>query len=195
MIDWLWFLNSHKSTVYRNLHGDKDTFLVAFSLAGKPNEFQQVKHNPREGLNNYKTERGVYQHFGMIQYAPDGRPAFHHRTGTNKLWPDCANFQDIKQCHVLFVTVPLSHKQAEHMIQWLRYEPQFVDAEAYKTKCNHSVAHDSNHPDLPPACDLGVGRDQVPVPVLPITSHQALQDVLQYEYQYFQEVKRLIEQS
>lgn len=42
MLDWLWFLNSQKGCVYRNMLGDKDTFWVAFHLAGRVEDFQQV---------------------------------------------------------------------------------------------------------------------------------------------------------
>ena len=42
MLEWLWFLNSHPGVTYRNMYGDKDTFRLAFHLAGKASAFWQA---------------------------------------------------------------------------------------------------------------------------------------------------------
>ena len=44
MLEWLWFLNAHPETVYKLMYGDKDTFRLAFHLAGKAAAYQQVLH-------------------------------------------------------------------------------------------------------------------------------------------------------
>ncbi len=44
MLEWLWFLNSHKKPVSDWMWGDKDTYRLAFALAGKADAFQQVSH-------------------------------------------------------------------------------------------------------------------------------------------------------
>lgn len=37
-------MNSHHEWVYKHMHGDKDTFLLAFSMAGRLDMFTQVHH-------------------------------------------------------------------------------------------------------------------------------------------------------
>ena len=44
MIELLWFLNSWGSElVYDLSYGDKDTFSLAFCLAGKPEQYYQAR--------------------------------------------------------------------------------------------------------------------------------------------------------
>ena len=42
VLEYLWFLNSHREVVYSHMHGDKDTYKLAFFLAGKLGDFYQV---------------------------------------------------------------------------------------------------------------------------------------------------------
>ena len=42
VLEWLWFLNAHPETVYKLMYGDKDTFRLAFHLAGKAAAYQQA---------------------------------------------------------------------------------------------------------------------------------------------------------
>lgn len=42
VLEYLWLLNSHHEWVYKHMHGDKDTFLLAFSMAGRREMFSQV---------------------------------------------------------------------------------------------------------------------------------------------------------
>lgn len=46
MVEWAWFINSHGDNgIYQQLmNGDKDSFLLAFVLAGKTSEYYQVWH-------------------------------------------------------------------------------------------------------------------------------------------------------
>ena len=46
MLEWLWFLNSHPETIYKLMYGDKDTFRLAFALAGKEAAYQQARPQP-----------------------------------------------------------------------------------------------------------------------------------------------------
>lgn len=41
-LEWLWFVNSHSEVIYKLMYGDKDTFRLAFTLAGKSGYFEQV---------------------------------------------------------------------------------------------------------------------------------------------------------
>ena len=42
VLEWLLFLNIRDEVTYKLVHGDKDTFRAAFSLAGRADEFQLV---------------------------------------------------------------------------------------------------------------------------------------------------------
>ena len=44
VLEWVWLLNSYPDVVYRLMHGDKDTFRLAFALAGKSDLFNQVEN-------------------------------------------------------------------------------------------------------------------------------------------------------
>jgi hypothetical protein len=43
VLEWMWLLNTHKGLVYRCLVGDKDTYKLAFELAGKAHDYWQVR--------------------------------------------------------------------------------------------------------------------------------------------------------
>lgn len=43
-LEWLWFVNSHSEVIYKLMYGDKDTFRLAFALAGKSDFYEQVPH-------------------------------------------------------------------------------------------------------------------------------------------------------
>lgn len=46
VLEWLWLLNAHKGLVHQCLVGDKDTYRLAFQLAGKGRDYQQVCWGP-----------------------------------------------------------------------------------------------------------------------------------------------------
>ena len=52
-LEWLWFVNSHSEVIYKLMYGDKDTFRLAFALAGKSNFFEQVRCDPADPPPNY----------------------------------------------------------------------------------------------------------------------------------------------
>ena len=41
-LEWLWFVNSYSEVIYKLMYGDKDTFRLAFALAGKSDFYEQV---------------------------------------------------------------------------------------------------------------------------------------------------------
>ena len=43
MIEFIWLLNSHPEVTFSWMHGDKDTYRLAFHLANKSSEFAQVR--------------------------------------------------------------------------------------------------------------------------------------------------------
>jgi len=44
VLEWLWFVNSHSEVIYKLMYGDKDTFRLAFALAGKSDYYEQVPY-------------------------------------------------------------------------------------------------------------------------------------------------------
>lgn len=51
MLQWLWFLNLHgPGALYEKMHGDKDTYRLAFELAGKGASFAQLPRPPVQAL-------------------------------------------------------------------------------------------------------------------------------------------------
>lgn len=82
VLEWLWWLNSHNSITYDNMLGDKDSYRLAFALANKLPEYQQIKLPPRDAMAVTDAVPGImYKHQGMVQHTADERPAFLHRTG------------------------------------------------------------------------------------------------------------------
>ncbi len=61
------WINQHSKVFYRMLHGDKDTFLIAWLIQNQP--FHLVRHPPKL-LDST-----------MCQRDPDGAPLFQHRNG------------------------------------------------------------------------------------------------------------------
>jgi hypothetical protein len=43
VLEWLWLLNSHHEVVYECVVGDKDTYRMAFEMAGKAQHYVQVR--------------------------------------------------------------------------------------------------------------------------------------------------------
>ena len=57
-MEWLFFLNSHAELLYQHMLGDKDTFEMAFMLAGKHPQFHRVAISPGVPLSKlYKNIR------------------------------------------------------------------------------------------------------------------------------------------
>jgi len=67
-LDLAILLNENWKDVYKYLHGDKDTFLLAALLAGGRHEVMEL--------------RPFYIDGDLIQRDRDGNPFFHHRTGS-----------------------------------------------------------------------------------------------------------------
>eukprot|EP00798_Chlamydomonas_sp_ICE-L_P031339 gene31339-6489_t len=96
VLEHLLWINSYSDVMYRYLHGDKDTFPLAFATAGKASHFRLVpippgammvwapnvvvlRRSKRRGL------RDGYKLQGVLQHDPFGRPMFLHRT-ISKFW-------------------------------------------------------------------------------------------------------------
>jgi alpha 1,2-mannosyltransferase len=70
-----WFINSRSRFFYRYMHGDKDTYRLAFALAGQ--SFCQLQHQSHQaGV----VREGRFLGKAVIQRDHEGHPAFLHQT-------------------------------------------------------------------------------------------------------------------
>lgn len=120
ILEYLMFINLHYNLTYNveGVLGDKDTFQVAFALAGKTEEYNQVPIGPIAAMIDFERhgiygENPRYKTLGNIQLHPDGSMMFHHKTIEKipaqgdpgyRVWP------------IDLVTTPLSDLQAENML-------------------------------------------------------------------------------
>ena len=94
VLEWLFFLNSHAELLYKHMLGDKDTFEIAFMLAGKHSQFHRVPISP--GVPLSKMYKNIHQGSWRQRFMKKAR----HSTQlwnlrTQKL--DKALFQQISQ--------------------------------------------------------------------------------------------------
>lgn len=82
VLEWLWLLNSYSDVVYPLGWGDKDTYRLAFTLAGREKEFQQVRHLSKQAVCCCST--GVW--FRAAQQE-DGPACVAPLTTTRYQWP------------------------------------------------------------------------------------------------------------
>ena len=59
VLEWVWFLNSHQDPVYGWMCGDKDTYRLAFALAGKTEDFSLVCNAVALATIAFLNARGV----------------------------------------------------------------------------------------------------------------------------------------
>lgn len=120
VLEYLLFVNMHYNMTYNveGVLGDKDTFRVAFTLAGKGKEFYQVPIGPIAALVDFEKhgmhgENPRYKTLGNIQLHPKGHMVFHHKTIEKipaqedpgyRVWP------------IDLVTTPLSDLQSGNML-------------------------------------------------------------------------------
>ena len=50
VLHWLWFVTANSDFFYPRMHGDKDTYRLAFALANKASQYNQIKYGPQLGL-------------------------------------------------------------------------------------------------------------------------------------------------
>ena len=103
---WLWYITANSDFFYPRMHGDKDTYRLAFALANKASQYNQLKLGPQLGLTPWKRPEGLfYVSAGFVQPDFANATAFYHRVEQGaKLNPDTP-FTLIP----LFVTTTLSH--------------------------------------------------------------------------------------
>lgn len=77
VLEYLWWLTSFSSVLYKHVLGDKDTFGFSFAMARKLHEVYAVAVPPAAA---FKQEDTHWRFHGMLQYDHLGQPTFFHRT-------------------------------------------------------------------------------------------------------------------
>lgn len=122
VLEYLWLLNSHSNSgipgaqlgaVGQCLWGDKDTYPIAFQLAGKASDFHSVQHKPLQALSRPGGKHTTrLSHAGMVHRAPwgSGPLMWLHRTAAGKFWPHC-KVHGGGPCRVWALTTPVDQQQ------------------------------------------------------------------------------------
>lgn len=106
VLQWLWFLTANSGFFYPRMHGDKDTYRLAFALAEKTSEYFQVKSGPQLGLTPWKRPEGLfYLSAGFVQPGLTDSIAFYHRVERGAK----INPASPIMLSPLFITTTLSH--------------------------------------------------------------------------------------
>lgn len=103
------------------MHGDKDTFRLAFALADKVSEYNQIRSGPQLALAPFKRSEGlVYALAGFVQPDSTNATAFYHRVQPGaKLNPGHPHV-----LHPAFVTTPTTHSwRFPANSSWFEVEP------------------------------------------------------------------------
>ncbi|KAG2440494.1 hypothetical protein HYH02_010372 [Chlamydomonas schloesseri] len=121
VLEWVWFVNAHHDVTYNWMYGDKDSFRLAFALAGMIDSFSQSPTWPSLAMTQARAEgmgpgtdfHGVpidYHHSVVVQYGWRGEPLFAHQL---KFWPKVVSgpgaAEGIDVTRPEWVTVPSSH--------------------------------------------------------------------------------------
>ncbi|KAF8061351.1 MNN24 [Scenedesmus sp. PABB004] len=201
VLEWLVLLNGHSGSgavpqdrdgglVGRCLWGDKDTYALAFALAGKSASVNAVRHGPLLALADAGGGRLV--HAGMVQRGPGaGELLFMHRTAAGKLWPHCAARRG-QRCAVWGVTSPVDQAQLRASVEdvtGIELRASAVDAAWQAEHCGPGRGRrrggGGGGGRAPPAtlleCDLEAAAGRLPIPViaaarLPAAARAALAD-------------------
>ncbi|WIA35119.1 hypothetical protein OEZ86_003600 [Tetradesmus obliquus] len=201
VLEWLFWLNSRSNETYQHMHGDKDTYRLAFGLAGKLAQHRQVALQPRDAMAVVMPpgEMPYLQHQGMVQHTPDERPAFLHRTDKGKLFPHCSAKNSTSDCQVSYFTIPLTEGQAMLAMSQpnFTYTYSQVDTRTFEAcrakQRSAGVVVRADRPDDPEHCpELKEGLNLQPVPVVPVEAFSQAHRVLYASYVAFDRVKSLL---
>ncbi|KAF6241948.1 mannosyltransferase putative-domain-containing protein [Scenedesmus sp. NREL 46B-D3] len=114
--EWALWINSFGDTLYKAVWGDKDTYSMAFAVAGKAHLFNQLQVPPGAALTwrngsllvkATQQKQAGWQLAGMLQFDAAGQPAFLHRTMNKFSWGGEA-------WHIGLLTGPLP-------LRWVKY--------------------------------------------------------------------------
>jgi hypothetical protein len=110
VLQWVWFLNTHHDLIWKCVWGDKDTYRMAFQLAAKAEQYQQLRLHPYQALYKSQGDSSVLHHMGMLQQGPDASLMFLHRTAAGKFWPHCV-VRGAVGCDLEALTMPVDQQQ------------------------------------------------------------------------------------
>lgn len=198
VLELMWMLNSHHDVLYGLMYGDKDTFKIAYFLANKSQEYNQVAVWSREAINEVAKESPhasctPYHHIGMVQGLPDGRPAFMHRTGhVSKYFPVCSKKpeDELFLCLAKHFSVPLTVPRAEKL-----FKPHCMGftADEIDVKRNCTAKLSSGPPTPEQVCNINIRDESFPYQVFPIESFEGVPEVLQKVWDFFLEARKKLE--
>eukprot|EP00884_Botryococcus_braunii_P008305 jgi/Botrbrau1/17476/Bobra.0054s0063.1 len=180
VLECLMFLNSHPTIFYNLMHGDKDTYRLAFSMLHSQ-DFYQVDTPARAALDSssLKEPDGYLRHVGMVQHDPKGRIWLLHRTAEGKVQLGRKNFPVPDT-----LTVPLNPQRARRLIRpgrGLGYSHNEVDWSLWET-CGRGF---SDKYLWIAACDVGILQGITPTPVMPLSVHTEISPALAVAHNCF----------
>lgn len=150
VLEYLYLLNLHsnsgvphnvQSVVGSCLWGDKDTYPIAFALAGKAHLVHNLQHKPMQALSKPGKR---YVHAGMVHRGLDGELLFLHRTAAGKLWPHCA-LHGGATCVIFGVTTPVDQQQLVASVRdvtMMEFESSKVDLVWQERHCGSGSDRD-----------------------------------------------------
>jgi len=147
VLEYMQALNENSDVVYDQMYGDKDTYRLAFALAGKLDKFHQVATMPGAGfttvaasseLQMIRAEAAMSNGdlldvgefatrcetpkpallVGMLQNSATGQPLFYHRTNAE------FSLKNMDQVRTEFVIAPRAAKEAQELMWQIPYPSQ-----------------------------------------------------------------------
>ena len=166
------------------MHGDKDTYRLAFALAGKASQYNQVRAGPQLGLAPSKRPEGLfYMSAGFVQPDFKKHPLFYHRLEAGAKY----NPASLWVLEPVYVTTTLSPSwRRPEGTDWFdvgcgnggiatHYPAAKVDISAYQ-QCCRSLSSHSKHTVDACACqhtssDNNNTMMAIPLAYFPILKH------------------------
>ncbi|KAG2484565.1 hypothetical protein HYH03_016611 [Edaphochlamys debaryana] len=164
VLEWLWYLNSHSAFVYKKMHGDKDSFKLAFYLAGMLQNFTQVPVFNSMALKWLPPEN-AYLLQSVIQYSWKGEPLFFHQT---KFFPTVARDRSTNRTQLDWLSPPAHQDRANTLFKPHSYAlwRNQTDQQAYK-RCGYQPGPGKTVFDIMQACGWKQDDRSIPTPVFP----------------------------
>ncbi|KAG2484566.1 hypothetical protein HYH03_016612 [Edaphochlamys debaryana] len=164
VLEWIWYVNSHRDFTYRMMHGDKDTYKLAFYLAGKLDQFNQVPVYNSMALKDVRDTEHHWKMQSVYQYSFKGLPLFYHQS---KFFPHIAGDSRHNLSLTEWLSVPASDRRAmfihkEGMALW----DNETDFEAHR-KCGFVPGPDKGISDIMTQCGWKQEETSMPIPVVP----------------------------
>ncbi|KAK9806715.1 hypothetical protein WJX72_000369 [[Myrmecia] bisecta] len=180
VLEWLWYLNAHSHIMYKFMYGDKDTFRIAFALAGKQGQFRQVTLAPRAALMEYRDvspEDEVVTTFilaGEIQqgWGGSGNLFFHRVSPGAKFHLKTGQYLRVNWVtdHLTPTEAPFYYTRVVGIpgdVHW--WPPGGVDTQAYQDACANNTFSSCVFPERHYADDLHRDHGHTLFPAMPVS--------------------------